>query len=321
MLRWLKNFIYSIPFGMKGAEDEMLSQKSSPNTDTQGTHETVRENRLSKDLLKGEVTEQVEELRYRDYTVSKEARKYKYVGDGEAVRKDSEERDITDFEFTQPNKMVCESVNDELHRVGQYGTERYTLSISYVDIPKFKLESYATRAECKIKGNTASLSVFFEPYGNKYNITTKAFLNELKRLCDGNQRYMLNNHEFCTNVKKVVFTTYKAYNEDDFILYSFNELKCVRAERLEKEFVLEYTTSNFTRTDLTEKFESESMKRKYANHEPKENNTFYFQGSEREEYCSDCGKRINVYDADLTREEFGVPLCVECVEKKILEKS
>ena len=83
MIKTLKrkfyNILYSLPFGLKGAEDEMLSQKSSLNTDNVGVHQVINENRLSKDLLKGEVTQQVEELRYRDYKVSKESKKYKFI--------------------------------------------------------------------------------------------------------------------------------------------------------------------------------------------------------------------------------------------------
>ena len=150
MIKTLKrkfyNILYSLPFGMKGAEDEMLSQKSSLNTDNVGVHQVINENRLSKDLLKGEVTQQVEELRYRDYKVSRESKKYKYLGEGIAVKKDLISNSTR---LIQENKLIVKTVSEELNRVDKetYAIDEYTLKIVYDSFPKFKLEKYCNYFE------------------------------------------------------------------------------------------------------------------------------------------------------------------------------
>jgi hypothetical protein len=117
-----------------------------------------------------------------------------------------------------------------------------------------------------------------------------------------------------------VFTTYKAYNEDDFILYTFNDLKCTRVERLEKEYVIEYTTDRFVRNDLTAKFYCDSLQKKYDAKEKKDNASIQFGDVTLKEICSECGKAVTASDASLTKDEFGVPLCAECVEKRLSQK-
>ena len=44
--RCFYNFLYSLPFGLKAAEDEMLSQKSSLNSDNVGIHQVIQDNKL-----------------------------------------------------------------------------------------------------------------------------------------------------------------------------------------------------------------------------------------------------------------------------------
>lgn len=78
LINFIKRFFYAIPFGIKGADNVIISQNSSNQTDNIGVVQVLQENRLSKDLLKGEVTQQVEELRYKDYKVYNESKKYKY---------------------------------------------------------------------------------------------------------------------------------------------------------------------------------------------------------------------------------------------------
>ena len=58
--RYFYNFLYSLPFGMKAADDEIFTQKISSNSDNIGIHQVIQQNSLAKDLRKGEVTQQVE---------------------------------------------------------------------------------------------------------------------------------------------------------------------------------------------------------------------------------------------------------------------
>ena len=100
--RFFYNLLYSLPFGMKAA-DELLSTQTI--NDDVGIVESIRQNRLSEGLINGEVTQQVEELRYRDYKVYRESKKYKYLGDGIAIKKDIKEC-VGKINFIQTNRFI-----------------------------------------------------------------------------------------------------------------------------------------------------------------------------------------------------------------------
>ena len=320
MIKTLKrkfyNILYSLPFGLKGAEDEMLSQKSSLNTDNVGVHQVINENRLSKDLLKGEVTEQVEELRYRDYKVSKESKKYKYLGDGIAVKKDvndlSKSRHII-----QENKLIVKTVFEELQRVNkeEYAIDEYTLNIVYKSFPKFKLEKYCYLYELDDDGEKyGKLTLRFENRPSSGKIDTYTFIKEVKYIMDN----IVKENDY-SKIEMVKFVTYNAIGEDDLVEYTLRDLRLIGIEETDKEYRISFQYYYIERNDLTEKFYSKTMDEKYQNKEKKEL-VLDLSNKERVRYCSVCSKEMSVYDGDITEETYGYPICKECLEKTLLLK-
>ena len=315
--RFFYNIFYGLPFGMKAANDEMFSQKSSSNTDNIGVHEVVQKDSLGRDLLKGEVTQQVEELRYRTYKVCSESEKYEYLGDGIALKKDDKEENNL-INFKQDNRTLCADVLTELNRVDKdYGDDKYTLSILYDSIPRFKLEKYCK--EFIINGNKTSIETVpnpikitlnFSKYGDEYDRSTYAFINEIKAIIKGKRS------EFKT-LTSLSFVTYKANNEDDLIQYDLYNLLLTEIEEKESYYSLIYVCNYFRRTNLSDKFYSESMDKKYKDKEKKDI-SLDLNDTKRVRFCSECGKRISVYDGDITQETYGYPLCQDCI-KKILD--
>ena len=51
----------------------------------------IEQNSLLNSLLRGEVTQEVEELRYETYKAEEESNNYKYIGNGVAMKIDSSE--------------------------------------------------------------------------------------------------------------------------------------------------------------------------------------------------------------------------------------
>ena len=65
-------------FGLKNTENELFTQLgASQDTGTSINHE-ASSHRVSQALLKGELTQEVKELRYRTYTIDREAKSYEY---------------------------------------------------------------------------------------------------------------------------------------------------------------------------------------------------------------------------------------------------
>ena len=310
--RFFYNILYSLPFGMKAA-DEMLSTQTI--NDDVGVVETIRQNRLSEGLIKGEVTQQVEELRYRDYKVYRESKKYKYLGDGIAIKKDIKEC-VGKINFIQNNKFITNTILDELKRVGndEYGKEDYTLKIKYDNTVRFPLEKYCKyfsfNANNDSYDNTCDVSLYFDVNINSNNTNSFHFLKYLKNSNDFNKCL-----DYKDNIKEISFVTYKSNNEDDFIEYKCtNIVDGVIDGNLDNEYIITLKCLNFERIDLTDKFYCKEMEQKYENKEKKENN-FTFGSIRRITTCDECGKEISNYDADITRGSFGFSMCNECLER------
>ena len=304
------NILYSIPFGMKGANDEMFSQKENKESDSVGIHEVVQKESLGEDLLKGKVTEQVEELRYRNYKVYNESNKYEYLGNGIAVKKEVDESNKR-IDFFQENKLLCADVLTELKRVDKdYGNDSYTLSVIYNDIPRFKLEKYCKYFSLLEKDGKLQFNAYFSVYDDNFDKTTTMFNNELNSIIEGKKS------EFDSLIS-IDFVTYRAINEDDLIKYSLKELTKFDINKNSSSYCIKYNVDYYERVNLTDKFYCKSMDDKYKTKERKEL-SLDLTNKERERFCSECGKKISTYDGDITEKTYGYPLCKDCV-KKILD--
>ena len=74
---FFKRFIYGFSYGLKSAENEMFMTKSSSNVDSSYVKQ-IRDVNVGKDLMKGEVSQEVKDLRYSTYTIYKESKNYEY---------------------------------------------------------------------------------------------------------------------------------------------------------------------------------------------------------------------------------------------------
>ena len=281
-----------------------------------------------KHLLKGEVTQEVEELRYRTYKVSDESKNYKLVGNGVAVKDESRKPSHkTKIRLTQDNENICESVLQTLNQVDKRegGIERYRFEFSYDSCPRFKLEKYATTVDVDINIDTNEVLtvLHFSTDPNPYDVTSKPFINELLKIepIVGNE-YALSRNGITSSLSTFSFSTYKAYNEDDFTSYSFiGSPKLRKFERDNHEVKLTFSWDSFIRVplNLEEKYYSKSMDEKYKNHERK-NVEVSLKNVERKRYCSVCGKEMSVYDGDIQEANGSEIICKDCLKKALKNK-
>lgn len=321
--KYLLNFWYGLPFGLKAAGDEIMGSSNTSGNDTNISQE-VSDERVAKHLLKGEVTQEVEELRYRTYRVENESKNYKYLGNGVAVKEDSSNSNKTTktrFKFTQDNENICETVLGTLKQVGNYGTEKYRFEIDYNSFVRFKVEKFATKIDVDIdeKEGKVETTLHFSTEPNPYDATSMPFINELKKLFDVKSEYQVSKNEIASSIINISFTTYKAYNEDDFVNYCFiNGAKFKSFKQEGYEFLLTFEWNEYLRLplDLESKYYSKSMAEKYEKKERKDVDVSMVQ-SERKRYCSVCGKEMSVYDADIQEADGHEPICTECMQKAL----
>lgn len=325
--KYLLNLWYGLPFGMKAAGDQILGSGGADGNDTTISQE-VKDHRVGKHLLKGEVTQEVEELRYRTYKVSNEAEKYKYLGNGVAIKDNVPEVKSTEvhkIKFSQENGIICSSVLEELKHVDDYGIDKYRLEMMYNSTVRFKLEQFATMIDVHIdtgqKGESVIIetTLHFEKQPNPYNAKSKPFINELSKLKEIKNEHESKRNEITSSLLTISFTTYKAKGEADFVNYSFvNEAKFERFEETEHEYLLTFSWDGYIRLplDLESKYYSKEMDEKYRRKERKDT-PIEMVNSERKAYCSVCGKEMSIYDADIMAANGEQIICKECMEKAL----
>ena len=316
------NLWYGLPFGLKGADTEIMGSK---NIDSNGStiNQEVSDKRVAKHLLKGEVTQEVEELRYRTYKVENESKNYKYVGNGIAIKENEKPKveEKTKFKFTQDNENICESVLSAMSQVGSYGVDRYRFEIDYNSFVRFKIEKFATKVDVRINDGTGEITTIlhFNTEPNPYDATSMPFINELKKLLDVKSEYEVSRSEIASSIMNFSFSTYKADNEDDFVNYSFiNGGKFESLKQEGYEYLLTLSWGEYLRLplNLESKYYSKTMAEKYAKKEKKEVAP-EMVNSERKAYCSICGKEMSIYDADVMRADGHEPICKDCMTKAL----
>lgn len=306
MLTKIRKYIYGFFNGLKNAEGEMFVSKNTTESESHYI-QLINQNNLGEDLLKGEVTQEVEDLRYSTYTVDREAKHYEYIGDGVAIKKEKNKFDLNNFNFIQRNKIFCKSLKESFDDMNN-GLDQFTLTFTYNDISRFKLERYVEYLDVSIKNGIATITLRFNKDFDLTNPITRMFYNELIKIQETPK------NAFYENLNSICFTTYKAQGEDDLIMYSFSDLNFKRYEFFDSYVNITFTTTSFSREDLMNKFFSENQKVKY---DTKAVKTKDFQiGSDEIEYrCDECGQIINKYDYSITKCDFGKGLCEKCLVK------
>lgn len=271
----LKNIFYSLPFGLKAADTEIMGSNNSGIGNDTVVQQQVNDKRVAKHLLKGEITKEVEELRYRTYKVDRETNNYEYVGHGVAVKKEEKKENNKTIKFSQENKLICDDVLTELSRVDSYGVDKYTVRIDYISPVRFKLQEFLTLVDVLIKdGEKAVTTLHFSDVRNPQEFKSKPFVTELEKLeeiFNRNDTYGLSRNDFASSIMCMNFTTFKATDrQPDVVSYSFVSPELIGVHHENGEFKLLYQWKDYTVIDLTDKFFNAELEEKYKKKEKKE---------------------------------------------------
>lgn len=308
---FFKTLFLALPYGLKAADVEILSQQGSSSTDNIGIRQMIQDKRVAPHLLQGEVTQEVEELRYRDYKAYNESKHYEYVGNGEVKKKDS----FNTTEFVQNNihwsANVLETLEQNEKELIGDKLEKRLLDIEYSTVPKMPLEKYCDYVKVNLDAKTIMLH--FGSGNGRGARMWRIFTNWLKRI---STTFV---HSDIYKLFGISFTTYKANGEDDFVNYVFSGLKGDKIQiKNDHDIEITYAFQFVHRDSVLERFKSETLEEKYQKKEAKviESNYCEINASY---YCSMCGKEMNRTDAHITSATYGYPICQECLEPIIKE--
>lgn len=320
--KYLFGFIYAIPFGMKQANNEMFYNKASSDSDGTMISQNIENGTVCDDLLNARVTQEVRNLRYRTYLAAEESRKYKYYG-GDRGKKEIFVSNIDEnsniISFKLPNKIICDSIKEELKRVNKYGEpDEFTLKIKTEGFPTFKLERYIDFVSVYINKEKKEYIVRF--------LYPKDFpKRDVKRriLCNVFKNKDFRCKDIFQDIVELEFITSKTEGIPDFMKFNFYNLKIRNFIDLDDEnyFIVEYKTEKYKSENLIEKYFEADIDKKYKNKE-KKNNTYKIQNIESKlnnHYCEHCKKIISEFDAEMSKESVGKELCIDCLAKEAIK--
>ena len=319
MKKWLtklKNniilFFNNFMLATKNTETQILTQGGIDSIDgggiriaqdvNQGTHE------LSKALLRGELTEQVKQLRYRNYLVDRESKKYKYFAPTLALKKKEgkdnkfisyDKSDGLDVITIQNNYVISEDILDAIHQIEKGGRgerESYKFEITRNFVPRFRFEEFAKKVVVKRLDEThAILDFYFSKYPERFfrksddkSFRSKAFVHEIERIRDNHVKSDI------LDIEGFRFVTSHAYRQDDLIEFTFRNLWFREVSEFDGDYILRFKASiDHNGIDLTADYYNKEMDEKYKSKERKET-IFDISGTVPVEtyVCADCGKVV-----------------------------
>lgn len=310
-------------YGLKDTNDTVFTQAGIDNSVGTEIQQQVTENRVSKDLLKGEVTQQVEELRYRTYKVDRESKQFEYFSPTKAIRFDKQDSKFVKYDNSdnlelitiQPNHANTANIYDGTKDVdflnaklvdgqgnvsinlGHFDVEnKYNIEIERDFMPRFKLEAYTTRLVVKKLDDEDNmiLDFYVSKYPQEKDMKSIYFIKEVEKLMSGYKQSDI------TSMIRVSFVTSHAYGLNDMIEFRFDHIYYKGILEYDGHYILKFKAHAYVNgKDQTDEFYSKSMDEKYRNNEKKEVVLDAFSGGN--EYktfvCAECGKTVE-YDTE-----------------------
>jgi len=315
MLDWMgklknkiKGAILGGMMGLRRAELEMTSGQINTSESSTGLEQQQESENLGEALMKGEVTQAVEELRYRTYKVDEEAKKLDY-----RKKNGGKDKKVDVPVITQENTRIVENVLDTLNSMSI--KDEWSINIGYRNQCRFKVERFLKNVTIDKRAKKITFSFSSIPDSNE--VSGGAFKNALKRMSDIKSVDAASRNDILANISSVSFVTYKCVGMEDFYKVEVSGIHFDENIFMFKDdgFVIKFTMAynTYSQKDTMSHFKSATMESKYANHE-KKNLTVSFSGKEPF-VCEECGAIVDDYTASIIQYETGKILCQDCYAK------
>lgn len=280
--------------GLKNANDIAFTGNKDTDISCGNLIEQQKEvQNVYKDLLKGELTQEVIELRHEMYFAERASKKYKYNGNGRAVKQNNineykgklEESDGLEVSIVQENQedpgslmdfgiynMGVEvsyekNVDKQLRNIRQ---RKFTINIGRDFMSRFNLENYASKIVLKpLNENETMFDIYLSKYVKQFDNIHKLFLKQIEQIYIGDTRNDI------LDFKTLDFITYKAYGADDLLEFEFKDIQFENIIKFEEFYVLRFVGKNVKYgNDLLNDIYDERTAKLNEEHAPRNNNMF-----------------------------------------------
>jgi hypothetical protein len=296
--KWLRNQAAAIGLALSNVEKTALGQKGKELNAPDVNHEVkVQESDLLQALKKGEVNQEVRNLRWRlyktiqasmgmtssivGYTKNEEGDIVPIVKTTKVDNKKALRKVKSDTSDDYPVDLVidCSSVTKNIHELldelesDEVDATKFhsvnkgesPIEVIRRDQPQFEIEKFTKKLVIKSMNNDTKLLEFYVSKYPDINVrTTRLFLSEvMKVMNDGKRSSML-------SIDGVNFITYNAIGVDDFLEYSYVITGFNKITEYDGNYVIKFLGSvDINGVNILDKYREEELDRKYDNKEPR----------------------------------------------------
>ena len=299
----LKLFFFSLFRGMRAADTVILSQEKDAENGGTPEERKVEQNSLYSALLRGEVTQEVKDLRYEMYESVRQSKDWKVVGNGVAVKKnhmlDKTPMKIDDEDgfkviLIQDNKVHMTGAYNAVENIAKLSMVRtesdaeHTFKATHEYQVRYKLETYARKVVVKAadEENKFKLDFYLPAYPVEDDPRAIYAVKELESLYESGSR----TSDF-TDLITFTFVTDKAYGDDDWKIYDFKVKEYVGIKKFDGNYIISFYASLPNGiNDTTKDFNDEESVKKFKNKSPRKK-----------------GKEVSMYEVmttDTEKQEF-----------------
>jgi hypothetical protein len=243
-----------------GSKEESLNKNSS-------FEQQQEQDCVWNDVLKGELTQRVKDLRYSTSHAVRESTKYQYIGNGVVQKKSvfsykgkSYNPEGYEIVLVQDNSCITQGVY-QINPIKEYiiklrGNYRF----------KYNIDSYTKKIVVRQNRDNGELymDVYFSDYLEKYNNEHKFVISEIKKVFNGETR-----SDFIS-IKEISFTTSKAFGDDDGVSYKFKVIKFLGASKFDGNSVFTFKVNEAEKFDLINLVYDEKSAEKYNTKAPRD---------------------------------------------------
>ena len=274
----IRSFFFYIFWGLKSADKIAFGAKEDPSNDGTVFEQQNEQNSVYKDLLKGEVTQEVKELRHEMYFSERKSHKYKYIGNGIVSKKNEifdypgkiDKTDGFPLQILQPNIEDTGTLSENLSEVDYRikNKKEFTIDIERDFIPRFRLEEFTNKLVVKRINENAVMLDFYTPiYKSQFNTIHKLFLKELENIYMGDVRSDV------IDFKQVEFISFRAFGTDDLKKYTYNNIEFDNILIFDGHYVIKFTADIVNDgEDLINEFYCKEEEEKSRMHAPRNEN-------------------------------------------------
>ena len=216
------------------------------------------------DLIKGEVTQRVKDLRYETAHAVRESKHYEYIGNGIAKKRTmyeykgiAENSEGYDIVLVQDNSKIIKGVGDAFDNP----IIEYEIKVNAPFKLKHRVDSYLKKVILR-KDNEEKyyLDLYFSKYLEKYNNVHKFFLSELTRIYEGKDM-----RSDILLINSVEFMTKNAYGDNDDVVYKIGLTEFRDIKEFDGNYVLTFNAKIKEKDDLIRLVYDEKSAEKFNN--------------------------------------------------------